>query len=143
MAMRSKEQILSGLGATAEVPEAPAPLRRLSFEDMVAAADLREEEVPIPQWNGTVVVRTLTKDELDKLAERSVRVDRRGNRQSDQKRFVALMAANSLVPPLTEEQWAQLGQKAGGAVGEIVTAALRINGVSEPATKSGEGADPD
>jgi len=119
----------------------------LTKEQILAAADLPEEVVDVPEWGGKVLIRGMTGAERDKFEE-SVMVTRGNNRELNLRNFRAKLVALSIVDPVTKERMfsdneiAELGKKSARALQRVFEAALRLNGMTdqsvEELTKSTE-----
>jgi ribosomal protein S21 len=119
----------------------------LTKEQILAAADLPEEVVDVPEWGGKVLIRGMTGAERDAFEE-SVMVTRGNNRELNLRNFRAKLVARSIVDPVTKERMfsdneiAELGKKSARALQRVFEAALRLNGMTaesvEELTKSTE-----
>jgi hypothetical protein len=119
----------------------------LTKEQILAAADLPEEVVDVPEWGGKVLIRGMTGAERDKFEE-SVMVTRGNSRELNLRNFRAKLVALSIVDPVTKERMfsdneiAELGKKSARALQRVFEAALRLNGMTaesvEELTKSTE-----
>jgi hypothetical protein len=119
----------------------------LTKEQILAAADLPEEVVDVPEWGGKVLIRGMTGAERDAFEE-SVMVTRGNNRELNLRNFRAKLVARSIVDPATKERMftdneiAELGKKSARALQRVFEAALRLNGMTaesvEELTKSTE-----
>jgi hypothetical protein len=132
---RAEARDRAGLGTTnghTGGAAAEAPLRRLSVEDILAAPDINTLEVPVPEWGGAVCVKSFSKAQLDAIQRQSVTKDRFGKERRDDARFEALLfVAGVAEPTFTEEQYAKLAEKSAVAVGRVMQAIVKINGLSE------------
>jgi ribosomal protein S21 len=119
----------------------------LTKDQILAAADLPEEVVDVPEWGGKVLIRGMTGAERDAFEE-SVMVTRGNNRELNLRNFRAKLVARSIVDPVTKERMfsdneiAELGKKSARALQRVFEAALRLNGMTaesvEELTKSTE-----
>jgi ribosomal protein S21 len=119
----------------------------LTKEQILAAADLPEEVVDVPEWGGKVLIRGMTGAERDAFEE-SVMVTRGNNRELNLRNFRAKLVARSIVDPVTKERMfsdneiVELGKKSARALQRVFEAALRLNGMTaesvEELTKSTE-----
>lgn len=100
----------------------------LSAEAILAAEDIKTVDVNVPEWGGTVRLRTLTGEEAMRFAE-SVTGE---NRSESAVRIVGLCAIKDDGTPLfTEEQLTQLKQKSLRAIMRLQREAMTINGFTE------------
>lgn len=106
----------------------------LSREAILGIDDLPTEEVSVPEWGGTVLVRAMTGAERDQL-ERMLAKDTVSR---------ASIAALCLVDAngdrlFTDADLDALAKKNGGALEKVVNAALSFNAITEEAITEGKG----
>lgn len=99
----------------------------LAAEDILTLSDTKYQELDIPEWGGTVRLRSLTGLEAAVFLDAST---------SDKKTSVARLVALSVVneegePVFTEEHVLQLQRKSLRALLRIQDAALVLNGMTE------------
>lgn len=104
----------------------------LTREQILAAKDIKFEDVEVKEWGGTVRVRTMTAIERDAFLGDVV--DSKG--VVDRRRHRALLVARTAVgedgaPLFTEADVAALGAKSSLALERVVTASDRINTLDE------------
>lgn len=122
-----------------EVEESPPPPRVLSVEDILATDDIETTLVPVPQWRGAVVVRTFSKATLQRLQAQATVTDRFGKERVDNAKLEALLFTAGVIDPVfTEEQYQQLNEKSAVAVGRVMKAILKVNGLSEEAIREAD-----
>ena len=119
----------------------------LTKEQILAAQDLPEEVVDVPEWGGKVLIRGMTGAERDAFEE-SIMVGRGPNREVNLRNFRAKLVARSIVDPQTKERMFsdneinELGKKSARALQRVFEAALRLNGMTaesvEELTKSSQ-----
>jgi hypothetical protein len=106
----------------------------LSREQILAAADLPREEVLIPEWGGTVWVRTLSAAERDAFEAASVQArgkDRSVNLANLRARLAVLCLVDEQGQRLfTDTDAVALGQKSAKALAKVYDVAARLNGLS-------------
>ncbi len=103
----------------------------LSLDEIMAARDIEERVVPVPEWGGAVRIRGLSKAQQSRLRSQA-KVDG----QPDPDRMEVLMLAASLVEPaVTVEQAEALREKAATAVERILREVVDINGWGEQVQK--------
>ena len=101
--------------------------KRLSREQVLNIMDIREEEIYIPEWDGTAVVRGLTGAQRDKLAKRSM-VDG----IVDPPKFrLGLILEGCIDPKFEPEDIDTLNTKNVKALERISSAVSRISGFDE------------
>lgn len=111
----------------------------LSRDSILAADDLPREEVQVPEWAGSVWVRTLTGTERDAF-EAAVNP---GGGKKNLANFRARLAVLCVVDDKGErlfkdEDAAGLGQRNARALDRITDVALRLSGLSEAGQKDAE-----
>lgn len=104
----------------------------LTADQVMAADDYREEEVPVPAWGGSVMVRSLTETEYDDFQD-SIYKQRGKNVQANLKVIRVRLCALTIVGPdrkpiFTEEQ---LGRKSAAAISTVMRVAMRLNGMDD------------
>jgi len=109
---------------------------RLSKEDILKAEDLGTEEVDVPEWGGSVLVRGMTGAERDAF-EVAGRDQRTGQRRPDALSNVrAKLVARCVVDDdgtrlFTDADVAALGEKSGAAIDRVFAVAARLSGLGE------------
>jgi len=107
----------------------------LTRDAILEAQDLQHEEVYIPEWGGSVRVRTLTGAERDAF-EQSI-VDQRGkdtrmNLRNIRAKLVALTVVDGDGKRLFSDADAKLlGQKSASALDKIFEVAQRLSGLRD------------
>lgn len=108
---------------------------RLTREAILGIRDLQTEEVHVPEWGGTVLVRGLTGAERDEF-EASV-LERRGkSRELNLVNLRAKLVARCVVDEsgarlFLEDDVAVLGTKSAAALQRVFEACQRLSGMSE------------
>ena len=106
----------------------------LTREQILSADDLKREEVVVPNWGGSVFVRSLTGAERDRLEEQSVTRNGKtfeANYNNVRARLVSLAAVDESGKRLfTEADIEALGAKSAAALDLVFTVASRLNGLS-------------
>jgi hypothetical protein len=111
-------------------------LMRLSKEDILKAEDLTTEEVDVPEWGGSVLVRGMTGRERDAL-EVSMRDERTGQRRPDalaniRSKIVARCVVDDEgVRLFADADIAALGEKSAAATDRLFDVASRLSGMSD------------
>lgn len=106
----------------------------LTREQILAVDDRRMEEVRVPEWGGSVWVRSLTGAEADAMAlcEFESGLTGKDALADYNARMVAKCACDEGGNPLfTLDDVAALGKKSAGALGRIVEVAHRLNGIGK------------
>jgi hypothetical protein len=123
----------------------------LNKADILAALDLPEEDLAVPEWGGTVRVRGLTGAERDAF-ESSVITGKGKDRDVNLKNLRAKLVAKSLVDEsgkslFGEADVAALGNKSAIALNRVFELAQKLSGLTsedvEELSKNSEGAQSD
>lgn len=107
----------------------------LSKTDIFGADDRRYEEIAVPEWGGTVRLRSLTGEERDQYEASMVK--RVGGRQVDnlrnaRARLVVLAACDENGAPLFDAtDAAALGRRNSAALDRLFEAACKLSGISD------------
>jgi len=117
------------------VPPLPAFLSRDAIFDV---SDIDFEDVPVPQWGGTVRVQALTGRERDKFEAEINGFARGGSgKKKNFDNFRARLVVASVIDPETgalmfgASDVAKLGQKSSKALTLIADVAQRLSGLSD------------
>jgi hypothetical protein len=108
----------------------------LSKNDILAASDFATEEVYVPQWGGSVFVRTLSGRERDEFESSTVKM-KNGKQEPDmvnfRARFVALCVVDEQGQRLfkTRAEIDMLGSKSVAALQLLFNKAQELNSMSE------------
>lgn len=109
--------------------------KRLTKDQIFKLDDLKTEEVDVPEWGGSVLVRGLTGRERDEFE--SSLLDQSGKRaklkmQNARARLVYLSVVNDDGSRMFDEMdvWA-LGEKNAAALDRIYDVAARLSGISD------------
>lgn len=95
----------------------------LTAAQILAASDIKTKPVDVPEWGGTVYVKTISGTERDKF-ENLLNKDREGFRV----KFIVTAACDEAGKPLfTSEQVAALSEKSGVAINRVFDAAWEVN----------------
>ena len=104
----------------------------LTKEQILSADDLRQEEVEVPEWNGSVSVRTLTGTDRDAFEQSIVQ----GVDKMDLANVRARMAVLCVVDADGKRMFADsdakaLGARSSLALGRIFDAAQKLNAMTD------------
>jgi len=107
---------------------------RLSRDDILKAADNEPEEVDVPEWGGSVLVRGMTGRERDAFEVSLLAPGRGGRRQVDPANVRAKLVARCCVDDdgnrlFTDADVAELGGKSAAAVDRVYAVAARLSGM--------------
>jgi hypothetical protein len=109
---------------------------RLSKDDILKAEDNAPEEIEVPEWGGSVLVRGMSGRERDAF-EVSMRDQRTGQRVPGAlNNLRAKIAARCVVDDdgdrvFSDSDIAALGEKSAAAINRIFDVASRLSGMSE------------
>lgn len=98
----------------------------LTFDDIAQASDLGEQEVDMPEWGGSVVIRPLTVAELDKA-----RVEGKDATSINKLTLRMSLVKPALTPDQIETIWAT---RSGTAMSRLLEAIARANGMGDRGT---------
>lgn len=108
----------------------------LTVDELLAAKDYKEEVLKIPEWGGSVKIRTLSL--AARYAINEAAFVESGKRKVDAVKFVAHTLKHGIVEPrLSEEQALKLVDKNGAVVEKVSGAIWRISGLSDEEAKKG------
>ena len=106
----------------------------LSKTAILAANDLKSEDVEVPEWGGAVRVRSFTGRERDAFEASMVRGegrDRKVDLTNMRARLVGLTVIDETGQRLfTDEEVDLLGAKSGAALDRVFAVAQKLNGLS-------------
>lgn len=98
----------------------------LSVDEIIAAKDLAEKEIEVPEWGGSVVIRGLGYGEFVTIREKAWK----DSGEQDERVFGCLLLAASFVdPPLTDDQASALFDKSSAAVARISEEIVTLSGI--------------
>ena len=112
----------------------------LTREQIIAAADLRHEDVEVPEWNGTVRVRMMTGLQRDALSAVLIGPGNKPDLTTYRVRLVAACIVDEAGSALFgHDEIAALGAKSGVALDRVYRVAERINDTAAQALEAAEG----
>jgi hypothetical protein len=106
----------------------------LNKHDIMTVDDLKTEEVPVPEWGGSVLVRTLTARERDEFEGSTVdKKTGKPNLENFRAKLVSLCMVDENGKRLFESRAdvAMLGNKSVAALQRVFNKAQELNGFSE------------
>jgi hypothetical protein len=109
----------------------------LDRDAILKASALKTEDVSVPEWGGSVLVRELRGRERDEW-EASLTVQRGGQMVPDTANMRAKLAARTIVgedgePLFTQQDVAALGELSAGALDRVFDVAARLSGLNQNA----------
>lgn len=107
----------------------------LTRDQILEANDIPQEEVDVPEWGGTVLVRGLTGEERDDFEGEVVQMRGKETRMN-LKNFRAKLVARTIVNEEGERIFSDsdvkaLGKKSGLALQRVFEIAQRLSGLSD------------
>lgn len=111
----------------------------LGRDAILKAAALKTEDVPVPEWGGSVLVRELRGRERDEW-EASLAVQRGRQMVPDVANMRAKLAARVIVdsdlePVFTQQDVAALGELSAAALDRVFEVASRLSGLNQDAVE--------
>lgn len=114
---------------------APNLVRLLTVDEILTAPDLTEKRVEVPEWGGSVKVRSLTKGQQHAIRQAA----RRSDGEIDSDYVEILMFVEGVIEPRFDlKQAALLKDKNAGAVDRVLAVILEISGMTPKAVKEAE-----
>lgn len=109
---------------------------RLSKDDILKSQDNAPEEVDVPEWGGSVLVRGMTGKERDAFELSLMTSGRGGRREVNPVNVRAKLVARCVVDDdgnrlFTDADAAELGDKSAAAVDRVYAAAARLSGMTD------------
>lgn len=110
-------------------------MKKLTLEEILAAPDLAEKTVEVPEWGGTVVVRGFSKAVQQTLRREAMGED--GTLDAD--KVEMLMFCYGVVEPeIGSASYVALREKSAGAIDRVLKEILALSGLSEDALREAE-----
>jgi hypothetical protein len=100
---------------------------RLSRESILSIKDITQEEVTIPEWNGTVLVQSLSGKKRSEIMDACM--DKNGKLTTG-KLYPALIVAGCVDPEFSKGDAEALNEKNSGALERIGKAVMRLSGIA-------------
>lgn len=108
-------------GAESPVQSASQPMKRLTTEEIMAARDLREAEVEIAEWGGSVKIRTFSKGRQLEMREQATITNDAGDEVLDEGTLEVLTFIEAVVEPrFSYDQAEQLKEKSAAAIDRVI-----------------------
>ncbi|MBE3590010.1 MAG: hypothetical protein IMW98_08385 [Firmicutes bacterium] len=108
----------------------------LSIDEILAANDLRETLVEVPEWGGKVRIRAMTLAEQQRIRQEAGFGGGGEVAPEQAARFELLMLAAGL--GIAPEQADRLREKSAAAVNRVLQVILEVNGMTEGAQKAAQ-----
>lgn len=110
----------------------------LKREQILNADDMKYEYVEVPDWGGTVCLKTLTGTERDKFEASMVQVSKGGNARQNLENLRARLLVLVIVDPddnnlpvFSQEDIKSLGKKSASALDLVFASAQKLNGFTK------------
>ncbi len=104
----------------------------LSKQDIKNAKDIRTEEVNVPEWGGTVFVRTMTGKARDAVEMAIFKSQQKKTPENVRGAWVAAAACDENGKPIFQQSDADwLGDKSASALDRCFEAVQRLNGITD------------
>lgn len=115
----------------------------LSKDQILEANDLRSEEIAVPEWGGSVRVRTMTGSDRDAFESSMMTLLQDGTRRPNladmRAKLVALTVVDDVGTRLfTLDDVPVLARKSAAALDRVYQAAQRLNGLNQQAEGEAE-----
>jgi hypothetical protein len=107
----------------------------LTADEILAAPDIEERIVDVPQWGGAVKIRSFSLKQVQDMRKASTGLNPATNRvEVDNEELEARMfTAGMIEPAFTFKQYEQLREKSIGAIQTIMQAIMEISGLTPEA----------
>lgn len=110
-------------------------MKKLTLEEILAAPDLAEKTIEVPEWGGAVTVRGFSKAKQQALRHEAMGED--GTLDAD--KVEMLMFCYGVVEPeISSASYGALREKNAGAIDRVLQEILKISGLSESALREAE-----
>lgn len=114
-------------------------LKVLSFDEIIAADDLETVKVPVPEWGGAVLMRTMSgkrRDEYIQILQGRMVGTGKGRTLKNYRGLSALLLKECFIktdgsPLFDTKQVAKLQEKNGSVISRLVEKAQEMNGLTD------------
>lgn len=103
--------------------EGPKNVGFLSVEQILAAQDLDEREMDVPEWGGKIKIKALTNGQRHRIRQKATR----NNVIDDERMQLLLFIAGVIEPQFTEEHAGALRNKSSGVFDRVLTEIARVS----------------
>jgi len=95
----------------------------LTADEILAADDIEEKVIDVPEWNGQVTIRALNLRQIANIAQKSIKRNAAGQDETSREVSVIMTLAEGMIDPkLTPDQAKKMATKSASAVTRIVQA---------------------
>ena len=106
----------------------------LTVEAILGAKDLKEEVIEVPEWGGSVRVRSFSKKGQQEVRELATIAD-----ELDEQRLEMFMFIKGVVDPeFTDDTYELLREKNAGVIDRILNRIMELSGMSPEALANAE-----
>lgn len=108
-------------------------MEKLTKQQILSADDMKTEEVEVPEWGGTIIVKAMTGRERDLFDSQIFKADQAG----EEPNIRAVLASTSVVDEkgmrlfTTPAEVEILGKKSSVALERVCDAARRLSGIGK------------
>jgi len=106
----------------------------LTVDQIVNAPDVKTEEMLIPEWGGSILVKGLTQAEVHAAREAS----KVAEEIDEQRLAMSMFLAGVLEPKITPDYYELLRNKLAGPVNRVGKKILQLSGLDEKTVKEAE-----
>jgi chaperonin GroEL (HSP60 family) len=123
-----------------EIADGPMEKHMLSKKQILAAPDIKSEEVEVPEWGGSVMVSGMTGSQRGQYMDEIMEM--RGQTQTMrlqnmQVKICALCIRDEFGNRMfDDDEMADLGAKSAQAINTVATVAMRLSGIDAEAEKA-------
>ncbi len=110
-------------------------MARLTREQILAAEDLKSEEVPMPEWGGSVLVRMMTGGQRD-IFGKGLMVDGKADPTHYRAKLLSMCVVGDDGKPMFSVD--EINSKSNPAVERLFAVADRINAINAAAVEDAE-----
>ena len=110
-------------------------MARLNREDILNAKDIKDTEVEVPEWGGTVLVRTLTGAQRAAVLDGAMGED---GKVSSLELYPRLIVAGCVEPEFSKADVEALNEKSASAIEVVAKAIMGISGISKDDVEKSE-----
>lgn len=108
----------------------------LNKSQILAADDLVTEDIEVPEWGGTVRIKTLTGEQRDEFESSQVEINKKGQPKQNMANLRARLVSLVVVDDEGKEMFSKydipdLGRKSAKALDRVFEKASEMNGFSE------------
>lgn len=111
----------------------------LTFENIIEADDITETEVPVPEWGGSVVVRSISYRKMGRLKKKVAEAKGDVEISDDDSEYEKeLLVAGLVNPTIDIDQAELLMDKSAGAVMKVLSAVMKTSKEEKDSVKDAE-----